>query len=703
MRVFHSKLFSGIPGIVHGTASLDFKPLTFRGHRRTEVEHNRKKLFNTLGLTPGQAVFGNQVHGSSARIVSSDDSGAGWSSPKTYIPATDGLLTQRPNLAVGVFTADCVPVLLADPVSGWIGAIHVGWKGAANGILIKAIKVLKQQNVEPENLKAWIGPCICDQCYSIFNTYRIKLLSKALGSDALKRKGGLVYINFRLGISRQLIKSGLQKFNIDVSGICTKTCAALPSARRDGYDKHENTLTVISRKADTLDLRGKNVVVFGLGTQGGGEASAKYAYENFASVTVVDEKPISHFTSVIKRLNNPALRLKFGKNIQPALNKADIIIKNPGIQTNRRELIEAKKHGAIVIGDHGLFRAKSTNPLIAITGTKGKTTVATWIADMLKISNKKTVLAGNLRQSPLLIPAAFDGKTPVVLEVSSFQLEDTKDLPLRPKLSIITNIFPDHLNRYGNLGKYAEAKSILLHGQTKSDSVILPFDESWSKKFSKLNQAKKYWFSSENQPKADAWIAKNILYVRWQGKKQQIFDLSKLHVTSGAFRINAVIVALAGFICRIPKKQIQKSLQQFSGAPYRYELIRVLRGRRFINDTTATNPGAAVININSTPSPCILIAGGSDKQLPLENLAKTINSNIKEVILLPGSATNKLRKLLKLHISQVTSMAGAVKIAWRLSKPGYTILLSPGAASFGLFKNEFDRGDQFNNLVKKLK
>jgi UDP-N-acetylmuramoylalanine--D-glutamate ligase len=703
MRVFHSKLLSDIPGIVQGTASLDFRPLTFRGHRRAEVVHSRKKFFKVLGLKPSQAVFGNQVHGSRVRIVTEKNSGAGWSSPHTYLSSTDGLLTQKPSLAVGVFTADCVPVLLVDPISGWIGAIHVGWKGLVKGILHKAITELKSHDVKIEYLHVWLGPCICEKCYSVSQPSRYRLLIKSLGSNALKKRNNLWYVNFPLGIYNQLIKMGLKEKNIEISKVCTKTCKILPSARRDGYNKHENTLTLISRKANMFDLRGKNVVIFGLGTQGGGEASVQYAIQNHAQVTVADEKQKSNFISVLKRIENPKLNYAFGKKVKPVLKTADIIIKNPGIPPNRPELLKAKKRGAVIIGDLGLYRACSSNPLIAVTGTKGKTTVAAWLASMLKKSNKKTVLAGNLRQSPLLIPEAYDGQTPVVLETSSFQLEDTKEFPLHPQLAIYTNLFPDHLNRHGSLKKYAKAKALLLNKQIKSDSVILPYGEAWANSYSKLTKAKSYWFSLIRQTKADAWIDNNLIYIRWQGKVNKVFDLTKLHFNNQAFVINALIVALAGYILKLKNVDIQQSLQKFSGVSYRYELIREFRGRKFINDTTATNPGAAIMSIKSTNSPCVLIAGGADKNLPLKEFAETIQKNVREVILLPGSATDKLKKTFITHIHQVNSMAQAVKKALQISKSGDTILLSPGAASFGLFKNEFDRGDQFNRCVKNLR
>ncbi len=702
MEVFRSAKLASLPGIRFGTASTGFLPLTFRGNSRRRVLAQRRALAKAVGVPLERLVLGRQVHGRRVRIVTEQESGAGVLTPKTYMAATDGLLTQRPNVALGVFTADCIPVFLADPQTGWIGILHVGWKGAVKNIAGHALTMLKKHGVDPRNVEVWLGPSICEKCYEVTDPKRLHVIRQAMrGSVKNTAYGGLV--DLRAGVVRQLIASGVRKANIDAHAACTNEAATLPSFRRDGETK-TNTLSIIARTASTTDLRGRKVTVFGLGVQGGGEASVRYAVANHAQVTVVDARPRKDFAHVLNKIRSLPVEYVFGKkNPSALLAQSEVIIKNPGVRPDHPALREAKKNGALIIGDLGLFRSQSQNPLYAVTGTKGKTTVASMLAHLLRGKQPKTVLAGNVGVSPLYFPQAFDGKTPVVLETSSFQLEDTKALPLVPQLAVVTSLFPDHLDRYGSMQAYLAAKQLLTRGQTSKDFLLLPAENPLAKKFAKNTRARVLWFASKPQARVQAWLEHGWIYVKLGARAERIVAVKKLTIAHPAFWQNAMIAALAARTLGIAPASIAKRLQTFAGVPERFQTVRTHKGITWINDTTATNPEAAAMSIRSPfKGKCIAIAGGTDKHFPLEPLVRALNVAATYVVLLPGSATQKMLSGLRVPHVVVHSMQAAVYRARQQAKAGDTVLLSPGAASFGLFRNEFDRGAQFVAAVHAL-
>ena len=358
----------------------------------------------------------------------------------------------------------------------------------------------------------------------------------------------------------------------------------------------------------------------------------------------------------------------------------------------------AKKNNIPIEDDVGIFFELCPAPIIGVTGTKGKSTVVTLIYQFLKSKYSDVVLAGNIGISPLESLKKIKKSSKVVLELSSWQLEGLKKHQKSPQVALITNIYPDHLNRYKNLEDYIKSKKIIFLFQKPKDSLFLNYDDSVVKKFAKIAKSKVYFFSKKRIPK---------------GFKKNIKD-SKL----GEHNISNILAAISVVgLYKVPLKNIQKILKKFKSIPWRQEFIKKIRGVKYFNDTTATMPEAAIAAIRTLSqkfpkSKIILIAGGQDKKLNFRSLAKEISKRVSHLILLSGTASDEIRKELKtlkatklplLVVSEINSMEKAVKIASKIAGRGDIILLSPAAASFNLFKNEFDRGAQFNKIVKQLK
>jgi len=358
-----------------------------------------------------------------------------------------------------------------------------------------------------------------------------------------------------------------------------------------------------------------------------------------------------------------------------------LIMKNPDVPATSPYLEIAKKNGKEIETDVSLFFKLSGAFIIGVTGTKGKSTTASLIYHILKTKFKKAFLAGNIGVSPLELLSEVKKNDKVVLELSSFELEG---LTQSPNIAVITNIMPDHLNRYGTMAEYIESKKPIFKYQKKSDTLILNGDDYIVRQFAHEANAKVIFFS------------KTI--------KSSNFKLLGEHNLSNLSAAIEVARAL-----RISAETIEKSLKTFKGVSSRQEFIKEVGGVKYFNDTTATMPDAAIIAINTflenfPDSRLILICGGMNKGLKYAELAKIIRERVDEVIMLPGTASDKIKEGLggytRMH--DVSSMQEAVKTAKKLAKKGDVVILSPAGSSFNLFKNEFDRGNQFVKCVKEL-
>ena len=412
-------------------------------------------------------------------------------------------------------------------------------------------------------------------------------------------------------------------------------------------------------------FKNKKVTIMGLGLLGGGVGVAKFFCKQGAEVLVTDLKTKRQLKESVDKLKGLSIEFVLGKHRKEDFINTDLVIKNPGVPADSPYLKIAKKHKIPIKTDVSIFFDLCQAPIIGITGTKGKSTTATLIYLLLKKKYNKTFLAGNIGISPLEILSKITEKSKVILELSSFELEDLKQ---SPHIAVITTLFPDHLNRYKNFREYIEAKKPIFKYQRKNDILILNYDNPEVKKL-----------ASEAPSK--------VLF----------------------FRNSCISDALAvAKLFKISKKDIKKVLSNFKGVPNRQELIAAKKGVKYVNDTTATTPQSVILAINTFKkrfpnSRIILIAGGLDKNLNYKNLAEEIKRNVSSLILLPGTASNKIkRELGSFKINWARSMKKAVKKAVSLAQKGDIILLSPGAASFNLFKNEFDRGEQFKEAVKNF-
>ncbi|MEK7581909.1 MAG: UDP-N-acetylmuramoyl-L-alanine--D-glutamate ligase [Patescibacteria group bacterium] len=434
-------------------------------------------------------------------------------------------------------------------------------------------------------------------------------------------------------------------------------------------------------------FRGKKITVMGLGLLGRGVGDAIFLAKCGAKLIVADLKTkeqLKESLLKLKKYNLPAqagnIKYVLGKHRLEDFKNCDMVLKAAGVPLDSPYIKEARKNKIPVEMSASLFAKLSGVPIIGVTGTRGKSTVAYLIYHILKLAGKRVFLGGNiLGVSTLAFLSKANLYNCAVLELDSWQLQGFGDSKISPHISVFTTFYPDHMNYYGEKMKhYFSDKAFIFLNQKKNDIFIagkqvLPYIKKWGGKINgKL-------------------ITPQYLTNEW-----------KLSILGEHNRYNATLAVAVAKELGIKEATIKKALKSFKGVPYRLELIRTIHDIKFYNDTTATTPEATLVALKTLGKnkKVILIIGGADKGLDMSALVKKIPKYCKAVIFLSGSGTKKLEKIK--NIREYDNLRSAVKKAYEIAKKGDIVLLSPAFASFGMFKNEYDRGEQFNRIVSRL-
>ncbi len=451
-----------------------------------------------------------------------------------------------------------------------------------------------------------------------------------------------------------------------------------------------------------MNLQGKRVLVMGLGLQGSGMAAARYAVQQGALVRVTDMKSEQVLAPSVQTLSGLPIEFILGQHREEDFRWAEIVIRNPGVPRNSPYLRLAQAHGARVEMEIALFFLACPGRIIGVTGTRGKTTTTSLLYGILRASGLPTIIGGNVAgvETLSLLPQ-IKPETQVVLELSSWQLEGLAPHKISPSIAVMTNVYPDHLNTYDGMEDYAEAKANIFRHQTSTDLAIFNYDNVWTRRFGEEALGKTWFTSLQRQGSFE------------RGSTQ--VDPFVFTTTPLAGQHNLENILLATTTARhlgVADAVIDETVRRFHGVPHRLEEVRVLNDVRFINDSTSTTPVAGRVALEAFAAPIVLVAGGNTKHLPLEQWPERIVQRCRDVVLLPGSGTDELLPALHDEVKfqnvddPVRGVFGdfkqALDAAVRLTRPGDVLLFSPGFTSFGMFLNEFDRGDKFVAYVRAL-
>jgi UDP-N-acetylmuramoylalanine--D-glutamate ligase len=462
------------------------------------------------------------------------------------------------------------------------------------------------------------------------------------------------------------------------------------------------------------DLKGKKITIMGLGLHGGGIGTVRFLSWAGAKVTVTDIKSKEEMAPSLEKLKDlKNITYVFSQHRSEDFEKSDIVIKNPAVHWSNKYIKMALEKKVPVEIDASLFFKLCNNPIIGVTGTKGKTTTATLIYEILKASGKNPVKIGIGQISVLDKLKDLKKDNIVVFELSSWRLSALGRYKLSPRIAIITNICPDHLNYYKDMAEYMKDKKYIFQNQKTENYCILNWDDETLNKFEEEIKSKLIKFSKNKIENGQSiYVNEGSIYINDGIDEKKVMEISEIKLKGGHNVYNVLASVSAAVALGIDLKIIKKAVSEFKGVAHRLEFVRELEGVKYYNDTAATTPEAAIAGINSFSEPIVLICGGSDKNLDMAELGKIILGKCKGVIFLKGKATEKLTDEIKKRLSPeekdrefltVESMEKAVELAKAEAKSGDVVLLSPGAASFGMFQNEFDRGDKFKVTVNALK
>jgi UDP-N-acetylmuramoylalanine--D-glutamate ligase len=446
----------------------------------------------------------------------------------------------------------------------------------------------------------------------------------------------------------------------------------------------------MKKETAAVSFRGKRVTVMGLGLNGGGIAAVHFLLREKAKKIIVTDlhtkKRLAPAIAKIPRRASVVYHL--GGHRSEDFTNVDYIIKNPDVPWSSPYIRVARRAGVPVLSDVIIFFQRVRRPIVGITGTKGKSTTTALIALALQAGGKRVAYGGNVRwRSPLEIIDLVRHTDYVVLELSSFQLEDLETVRMSPHIAVITSIAPDHLNRHGTYAEYKRVKLLITKFQTSEDVLVIPADR---------------------EIRAMTRTTKAQVYLARASKRERRAIRSSNEYLSGHMTDAAYLALLVAKRLGISRKKVLQKFSRFRALEGRRQFVRMVRGVQFINDTTATVPTAAAADLRyfAGQGRVILIAGGMDKKVPMRVFSRAIAGYPKEIVLLPGTATDRIIRELPRRARErlilAESMPEAVKNAFALSKKGDTVLLAPGATSFNLFFNEFHRGEEFVRAVKAL-
>ncbi len=451
-----------------------------------------------------------------------------------------------------------------------------------------------------------------------------------------------------------------------------------------------------------MNLRGKRVLVMGLGLQGSGMAATRYAVQQGALVRVTDLKTPEILAPSVHALAGLPIEFVLGEHRDEDFLWAEMVIRNPGISLSNPYLSLASANGASIEMEIALFFLACPARIIGITGTRGKTTTSTLIYHILRASGRPTVLGGNVAgvETLSLLPQ-ITPETLVVLELSSWQLEGLGPHKRSPALAVMTNIYPDHLNSYAGMEEYAAAKANIFRHQHPGDIALFNYDNPWTRRFGAEAQAQ-VWYSSVERGGS----------FRRNSSALQPFSFTDSPLVGKHNRENVLLATTAARILGISDEDIARVVREFRGVAHRLAEVATLHAVRYINDTTSTTPIAGQVAVEAFAGPIVLVAGGNSKRLPLEDWPAAIVSRCRDVVLLAGSGTDELLAALRTQVARLgvadpvrgvfDDLIPALATAQALTRPGDVLLFSPGFTSFGMFLNEFERGDRFVAYVRAL-
>jgi UDP-N-acetylmuramoylalanine--D-glutamate ligase len=450
-----------------------------------------------------------------------------------------------------------------------------------------------------------------------------------------------------------------------------------------------------------MELKNKRVLVVGLGKSG--LSAAMFLREQGARVTVSDTRSAVALEKEIPALLEAGIMVESGGHGLLTFRRQDLIVVSPGVPLDTPEVKQVVAFGLPVIGELELASRYLQGRVVAITGSNGKTTTTTLVGKIFADARVPTLVGGNIGLPVIDLVAKSTQETVSVLEVSSFQLETVEEF--HPWIAVVLNITPDHLDRHGSFETYAAAKARITERQGAEDFLVLNAEDKGAQMVALKTKAQIFWFSGRRPIKQGAFVhGESILFVPREGAKAEpVMPVSDIHL-KGSHNVENVLAAVcAARLAKIPAESIRASVAGFAAVEHRLELVKVVNGIEFYNDSKATNVDAAMKAVASFAGGIHLILGGKDKDSDYSLMSGMLKERVKIVYTI-GSAAEKIERELHgvVKIVPAETLQVAVAKAAKAATVGDVVLLSPACSSFDQFENYEQRGRMFRQLVNEL-
>jgi UDP-N-acetylmuramoylalanine--D-glutamate ligase len=448
-----------------------------------------------------------------------------------------------------------------------------------------------------------------------------------------------------------------------------------------------------------MELTGKRVLVVGLGRSG--IASALFLQSRGARVTVSDAKSEDQLREQTPTLLDAGIAVETGAHGERTFRNQDLIIVSPGVPVDAEPLVQARALGQPVIGEIELAFQFLNGPIVAITGSNGKTTTTTLVGEIIAACGFNTLVGGNIGTAAISLTEKATPETAIVLEVSSFQLETIRSF--RPKVAVVLNVTPDHLDRHHTFKAYVDAKARIFENQQADDFAVLNADDPTCVELAERTRAQVFWFSREHEVESGSFVRDGQIVFRGNGLAQTVLAVPEIPLKGSHNLENVLAAVCAGALMGCAPENIRNAIVNFKAVEHRLEYVATIGGVEYYNDSKATNVDATMKALQSFPAKIHLILGGKDKGSDYTMLNDLLRERVKSVYTI-GAAAEKIQSHIKGTTQIVSSgtIEAAVKQASSIAQPGDVVLLAPACASFDQFQNYEHRGRVFKELVGQL-
>lgn len=466
-------------------------------------------------------------------------------------------------------------------------------------------------------------------------------------------------------------------------------------------------MSFVNQKLEEFNdyIRFRKVAIIGLGVSN--IPLLDYLHEKKAKVTVFDEREIDSISKeIMDKITAYNFEFSLGKNSLKNLRGFNIIFRSPSCLPTKKELVLEAERGAIITTEIEMLMEMCPCKIVGITGSDGKTTTTSLIDSILKKAGYNTFLGGNIGIPLFTKLSEITPDDTIVLELSSFQLMGMK---VSPNIAVITNITPNHLNIHKDYEEYIESKKNIFKYQDENGILILNYDNEITRNCAKEANGKVIFFSSKEKLENGYIVDENIIKECEDKVRKHVLDTNEI-ILRGKHNYENVATAIATTSTLVDPETAVKAIKDFKPVEHRLEFVKEIDKVKWYNDSVSSSPTRTIAGLESFNEDIILIAGGYDKNLDYSPIAKPIIKNVKKLILL-GQTSGKIFEAVKaelekqkkeLDIYMCKDLKETVELAKKISKPGQVVLFSPASASFDMFKDFADRGEQFKKLVNEL-